>query len=50
MNKIDFEMQNQGKIPFPEDNVLLCECGRELDLSEIRNNLYNTKDKHINSF
>ena len=43
-SKIDFEMQNQGKMPFPKDNILHCECGEELDLSEIINNLYNAND------
>ena len=42
--QIDFEMQNQGKIQFPDDDILLCECGEELDLSEIRNNLYNVNN------
>jgi len=37
--QIDFEMQNQGKIPFPDDDILQCECGEELDLSEISDNL-----------
>lgn len=31
-------------MPFPKDNILHCECGEELDLSEIRNNLYNAND------
>ena len=42
--QIDFEMQNQGKIPFPDDDMLQCECGEDLDLSEIRDNLYNANN------
>lgn len=48
--QIDFEMQNQGKIPFPDGNIFICECGEELDLSEIRNNLYNINNIDINNF
>ena len=56
--QIDFEMQNQGKIPFPDDDIIIidggmsfpdddmlqCECGEDLDLSEIRDNLYNANN------
>ena len=42
--QIDFEMQNHGKMPFPDDDILQCECGEELDLSEIKDNLYNTNN------
>jgi hypothetical protein len=43
-------MQNQGKIPFPDGDIFICECGEELDLSEIRNNLYNINNIDINNF
>ena len=42
--QIDFEMQNHGKIPFPDDDMLQCECGEDLDLSEIRDSLYNANN------
>lgn len=44
--QIDFEMKNQGKIPFPDNDVFECECGEQLVLSEIRDNLYNTNNIH----
>lgn len=45
-----FYFQNQGKMPFPDDDILQCECGEELDLSEIRYNLYNTNNIIMNNF
>lgn len=37
---IDIKLQNQGEIPLPEDDVIYCECGYELNLADIRKNLY----------
>ena len=37
---LDLELQNQGKIPLPEDDFIICDCGNQLDLTEIRNNIY----------
>lgn len=48
--QIDFEMQNQGKIPFPDEDIFVCDCGEELDLYEIKNNLYNIDEININDF
>ena len=39
-------MKNQGKISFPDNDVFECECGEQLDLSEMRDNLYNTNNIH----
>ena len=36
---VDQDLQNQGVIPLPEEDVVVCECGVELDLSEIKNNI-----------
>lgn len=38
---IDMELQNQGRAPLPEDNIIICDCGTELNLSEIKNNIFN---------
>lgn len=38
---VDQDLQNQGLIPLPEEDVVVCECGVELDLSEIKNNIFN---------
>ena len=40
-NSIDNELINKGLIPFPDNGVLVCECGNELNLNEITNNIYN---------
>ena len=36
---IDEDLQNQGLMPLPEDDIIVCDCGTELDLSEIKNNI-----------
>ena len=38
---IDEEMQKNNKIPFPENNILICECGTKLNLNEIKKDIYN---------
>ena len=37
--KIDQDLQKQGKIPYPKDNKLKCDCGFEVDLTGIRNDI-----------
>lgn len=37
--KIDSDFQKKGSIPFPKDNKLRCECGFEIDLTGIRNDI-----------
>lgn len=37
--KIDKDFQKQGKIAYPKDNKLKCDCGFEIDLSGIRNDI-----------
>ena len=36
---IDEDLQNQGIMPLPEEDIIVCDCGTELDLSEIKNNI-----------
>lgn len=36
---IDIDLQNQGVIPLPEEDIIVCNCGTELDLSEIKENI-----------
>jgi len=37
--QIDRDFQEKGAIPFPKDNKLICDCGFEIDLTGIRNDL-----------
>jgi hypothetical protein len=37
--KIDEEFKNKGCIPFPKDNKFVCECGYEMDLGGLRNEI-----------
>lgn len=37
--QIDKDMTAKGSIPFPQDNKLKCECGFEVDLSGLRNDI-----------
>ncbi|MFC1972383.1 ATP-dependent Clp protease proteolytic subunit [Chloroflexota bacterium] len=37
--KIDADFQKKGSIAYPKDNKLKCDCGFEIDLSGIRNEL-----------
>ena len=37
--KIDEDYKNKGATPFPKDNKLACDCGFEIDLSGIRNEI-----------
>ena len=38
---IDIDLQNQGVMPLPEEDTIVCDCGTELDLSEIKDNIFN---------
>lgn len=38
---IDIDLQNQGVMPLPEEDIVVCDCGTELNLSEIKNNIFN---------
>ena len=38
-NKLDVIATNKGRKKFPKDNVLKCECGFEMNLIDIRNNI-----------
>jgi len=44
---IDDELQKKEIKPFPHDNKLLCDCGFEIDLSGIRNEIETTSGKKI---
>jgi len=35
-SRIDKELQEQGRLPFPKNSKIICECGEKLDLSEVR--------------
>ena len=37
--QIDKDLQKQGKLAYPKDNKLKCDCGFEIDLTGIRNEL-----------
>jgi len=37
--KIDIDFQKRGFIPFPKDAKIICECGFEIDLSGIKNQI-----------
>lgn len=37
--KIDEDYKNKGSISFPMDNILKCECGFEIDLSGLKNEI-----------
>lgn len=38
---IDLDLQNQGIMPLPEEDIIVCDCGTELSLSEIKDNIFN---------
>ena len=46
-HQIDEELQIKGIKPFPKDSKLLCECGFEIDLSGIRNEIETSTGKKI---
>ena len=37
--KIDKDYQTKGSIPFPKNGKITCDCGSEIDLQGIKNNL-----------
>ncbi|MCK4518640.1 MAG: hypothetical protein KAU12_00835 [Candidatus Omnitrophica bacterium] len=37
--QIDKDFQSKGFVPFPKDNKLTCDCGYEMDLGGIRNEI-----------
>ena len=45
--QIDRDFQKKGAIPFPKDNKLICDCGFEIDLTGIRNDLETKVGKKI---
>lgn len=45
--QIDSDFQKKGSIPFPKDNKLICDCGFEIDLTEIRNDIETRIGKKI---
>jgi hypothetical protein len=45
--KIDEDYKNKGATPFPKDNKLVCDCGFEIDLSGIRNEIETRIGKSI---
>lgn len=45
--KIDEDYQKRGLLPFPKDNKLKCNCGYEMDLSGIRNDIETKAGKKI---
>lgn len=45
--KIDRDFQRQGKVPYPKDNKFKCNCGFEIDLTGIRNNIETKVGKKI---
>lgn len=45
--KIDKELQGKGKLPYPKDNKFKCNCGFEIDLTGIRNDMETKVGKKI---
>ena len=45
--QIDSDFQKKGSIPFPKDNKLICDCGFEIDLTGIRNDIETRIGKKI---
>ncbi len=45
--KIDEKFRNKGAKPFPRDNKLICDCGFEIDLSGIKNEIEARSGKKI---
>ncbi|MBA7670529.1 hypothetical protein ES703_78675 [subsurface metagenome] len=37
--QIDKDLQKRGKLPYPKNNKLKCNCGFEIDLSGLRNDI-----------
>ncbi len=46
-SKIDDNFKNKGAKPFPRDNKLICNCGFEIDLSGIKNEIEARSGKKI---
>lgn len=46
-SQIDKDFQKQGKLAYPKDNNLKCNCGFEIDLSGIRNDIESKVRKKI---
>ena len=44
---IDKELRNEGLKPFPKTNKLICQCGFEIDLSGLRNEIEARTGKKI---
>ena len=38
-DNLDIQAQQKGRIKFPKDNILKCDCGYEMNLVDIRNNV-----------
>lgn len=38
-DNLDIQTQQKGRIKFPKDNILKCDCGYEMNLVDIRNNV-----------
>lgn len=45
--KIDTELNKEGFKPFPDNNKLTCECGYQIDLTGVRNELETKAGKKI---
>lgn len=45
--QIDKDFRKQGKLAYPKDNKLKCNCGFEIDLTGIRNDIENKVRKKI---
>lgn len=45
--RIDEDFRNKGSKPFPGDNKLICDCGFEIDLSGLKNEIEAQTGKKI---
>ena len=44
---IDKKLQSDGKIPFPENLIIDCKCGTQIDLTDIKNEIESQFGKFI---
>ena len=45
--KIDTDFQNKGFVPFPKDGKIKCNCGFEIDLLGVKNQIETQTGKKI---
>lgn len=46
-HKLEEDLKREGLLPFPSNNKLKCNCGFEIDLSGLRNEIEITTGKKV---